>query len=252
MRIFKALFLLFAFVVSLNASSVTVAAAANVSYAMKALATAFSKEQRGVHVRVIVGSSGKLTAQIRNGAPFDVFLSADMRYPKALFKEGAAQQPPVVYAQGALALLSTKRVDLLRGLEVLLQPTIKRIAVANPKTAPYGKAAREALQNAALYERLKHKFIFGESVSQTLSYTLKAADAGLVAKSALYAPSMRLRFKKGRDWIEVDATLYTPIKQGMVLLQRGAHNADAKAFFDFMQSPQAKKILKEYGYRVDE
>ncbi|WP_456452440.1 molybdate ABC transporter substrate-binding protein [Hydrogenimonas sp.] len=240
----RALFLSFFFALSLAAKPVTVAVAANVSYAIDDLIKAYESQHPGQKIRVILGSSGKLTAQIRHGAPYDLFLSADMGYPKALYREGLAIDAPKVYAKGVLALLSPTPRDLSAGLRTLLAPDIRRIALANPKTAPYGKAATEALKKARLYETLKPKFIYGESVSQTLAYTLKAADIGLVAKSALYSPKLR-RYRQGTHWIEIDPALYMPIAQGAVLLKPAA-----RGFYDFLFTPRAKAIFQSYGYRL--
>jgi len=232
-----------------SAGTLHVATAANMSYAMEALKSAFEKHAPDTHIEVMIGGSGKLAAQIRQGAPYDLFLSANMRYPQKLFEMGAAVEKPVMYAQGALVLLSKRPRAFEKGLKLLTSDTIHKIAIANPKTAPYGVAAVEALKKAGLYEALRSKFVYGESISQTITYTLRAADIGLVAKSALMAPQMQ-RFQKGTHWMDIDTVLYTPIAQGMVLLKRAKQNSEAKAFYDFMQSEEAGEILRDYGYRL--
>jgi molybdate transport system substrate-binding protein len=198
-------------------------------------------------VRVILGSSGKLTAQIKNGAPYGLFMSADMAYPEALYREGLAASKPQHYARGALALFTTRTLDLGEGIRLLESDGIKRLAIANPKTAPYGKAAMEAIKKSGLYEKVKSKFVYGESISQTVAYAVTAADIGLIAASSLYSPHMK-QYKKGAHWTLVDPSLYTPIEQGIVLLKSGADNPEYKAFYDFILSPQARKIFKKYGY----
>jgi molybdate transport system substrate-binding protein len=233
----------------LSAGEIKIAVAANVSYAIKPLIQAFHQIHPTMKVEPILGSSGKLTAQIHHGSPVRLFMSADMKYPEALYKEGSAVTKPVVYAQGALALLSVKKQDFSKGLALLQQQSIKKIAIANPKTAPYGVAAAEALTHAKLYEILKPKFVYGESISQTVTYATKAADIGLIAKSSLFSPQMR-HFKKGVNWSDVNSTFYTPISQGMVILKQGKDNAEVKAFYDFMLSDKAKEILKSYGYKI--
>ena len=225
------------------------AVAANVSYAIQDLKTAFSKKNPDINVRVILGSSGKLTAQIKNGAPYHLFMSANMIYPEALYRQKMAVTKPVVYAEGTLAYLSVKPYDLSRGLAILSDESVKRIAVANPKTAPYGKATREALKNAGLYDAIKSKFIFGESISQTVSYVVTAADLGFIAKSSLYSKQMK-QYKEGKNWREVDPKLYTPIAQGIVILKRGESNPEVKAFYDFILSDEGKEILKKFGYQI--
>lgn len=232
-----------------SAGEISIAVAANVSYAIETLKQEFKVEHPETKVNVILGSSGKLTAQIRNGAPYDLLLSANMKYPDALYKEKMAVTVPVIYAQGALALLSVKERNYCAEMYVLKSPDIKKIAIANPKTAPYGVAAVEALKNAKLYEKLKEKFVYGESISQTITYATTAADIGIIAKSSLYSPQMA-HFKEAIHWSDVDETLYTPIDQGMVILKRGEDNAEVKAFYDFMLSQKAKEILKSFGYKV--
>ncbi len=234
---------------TLWSGTITVAAAANVTYAMDALKKAFHELYPQIDLQVTIASSGKLTAQIRHGAPYDLLLSADMKFPQALFHEGLAVTRPLVYAQGSLVLLSTRKLPVEKGLAVLKDSRVKRIAVANPKTAPYGIAAEQVLRHSGLYDTLKPRFIFGESVGQTLTYALKAADAGLVAKSALMSPKLAY-LKKGEAWIDLDPSLYTPIDQGIVLLKRAERNSDAAAFFAFMFTKKARSILKAYGYQL--
>jgi molybdate transport system substrate-binding protein len=174
-------------------------------------------------------------------------MSANMKYPNSLYHDKKTVNKPVVYAKGSLALLSVKKRDFKSGLEILRNKDIKKIAVANPKTAPYGKAAFEALKNAKLLEELKPKFVFGQSISQTVAFTIKAADIGIIAKSALFNPKLS-NFKEGENWIEVDSKLYTPIKQGIVMIK---DSKSAKAFYDFILSKSAKEIFKKYGYIVE-
>lgn len=233
----------------LNAGTITVAAAANVSYAMEDLKKAFNRVHPDIKVKVTLGSSGKLTAQIKNGAPYQLFMAANMKYPEALYKEGIAITKPLVYARGSLAYLSRKKIDFSQGILVVVDPKIKRVAVANPKTAPYGKAAVEALKKGGVYENAKRKFVYGESISQTVAYAITAADIGLIAKSSLFSPKMA-RFKKGIHWADVDPKLYTPINQGIVMLKKGMSESDVAAFYTFILSSQAKKIFKNYGYLV--
>jgi len=246
----KNIFLLFVFaVMSLHAGKIRIACAANVSYAIAPLVEAFKLEHPETNIELILGSSGKLTAQIKHGAPYDLFLSANMRYPQALYEADMSLDKPRLYAQGALALLSVKARQNWHALTVLQSPEIKKIAIANPKTAPYGVATVEALKNAGVYETLKDKFVYGESISQTIIYATTAADIGIVAKSSLYAPQM-LKYKQGIHWSDVDERLYAPIDQGMIMLKQAEANAEVKAFYDFMLSAKAKEILRSFGYKV--
>ena len=245
----KIIVTLFVLTLSLQAKTITIAVAANVSYAIEELKTDFSQQYPDIRVRVILGSSGKLTAQIKNGAPYGLFMSANMKYPQALYKEKLAITKPLVYAQGALAYLSIKKRDFSQGISLLTDQSIRRIAIANPKTAPYGMAAFEALKNAKLLDTLNSKFIYGESISQTVSYAVTAADIGLIAKSSLYSTRMS-HFIKGVNWASVNPTLYTPIKQGIVLLKESKNSPEYRAFYDFILSESAKQIFKRYGYII--
>ncbi len=247
-KIFLILVLLTSF---MFAKQINVAVAANVSYAIDDLIKEFKKNHPDVEVKIVLGSSGKLTAQIKNGAPYDLFMSANMKYPQTLYSIGFAINEPIVYAKGSLAMLSAQPKELSEGLKILENSSIKKIAIANPKTAPYGIATKEALENSKLYEKIKDKIVFAESISQTVSYTVTAADIGFVAKSSLYSPKMT-RFKKGVNWMEVDKSLYNPINQGIVILKKAKDSYEAKAFFEFIQSNNAKKIFKDYGYQVNE
>ena len=230
----------------LSAKEIQIAVAANVSYAIKDLKKAFHKKYPKTQVNVILGSSGKLTAQIKFGAPYGLFMSANMKYPNMLYKEKIAKTKPVVYAQGALALWSVKKQDYTKGISVLKNADIHKIAIANPKTAPYGEAAKELLENVKLYSVLKEKFVYGESISQTISYTSTVADIGLIAKSALFSPQMS-RYKKNIHWSDINASSYTPINQGMVILKE---SEEIRAFYDFILSSEAKEILKKFGYTI--
>ena len=232
-----------------QAGTIKIAVAANVSYAIDELKKAFNQQHPNTKVLVTLGGSGKLVAQIKHGAPYQLFMSADMMYPEALYKAGVAIRKPVVYAQGGLAYFSGKEQDFSLGMELTKQSKIRKIAVANPKTAPYGKATEEALKNAGVYDAVKRKFVYGESISQTVSYAVTATDLGFIAKSSLYSPRMS-QYKEGVHWSEVNSTLYTPINQGIVLLKRAKGNDEVKAFYDFMLSPKAQEILRDFGYSI--
>jgi molybdate transport system substrate-binding protein len=231
------------------AGEIKIAVAANVSYTINPLIKAFNKIYPDTKVQVTLGSSGKLTAQISHGAPYALFMSANMKYPQRLYHDSIAITRPLVYAQGKLAYLSTKKRDFTQGVKLLISSEIEKIAVANPQTAPYGIAAAEALKKAGVNKQLKEKFVYGESISQTLSFTLHAADIGLVAKSSLYSPKLS-HLKEGVHWAEVDSALYTPINQGVVILKEGDASAEVAAFYAFLFSKKAADIFKAYGYIV--
>lgn len=245
----KVVFILGLLASSMFAGSINIAVAANVSYAIDELITKFNESNPDTKVQVTLGSSGKLTAQIKNGAPYQVFLSANMKFPQALHVEGVAITKPVVYAQGSLAMLSAKKLNLAEGIDVIKSAKVEKIAIANPKTAPYGKAALEAITKKGLLEQTQKKFVYAESITQTVAYALTAADIGFIAKSSLYSPKMKA-YKHNEHWVEVDATLYTPIDQGIVILKNATDNQEAKAFYDFMLSEEAKGIFRKFGYLV--
>ncbi|MEA1982401.1 MAG: molybdate ABC transporter substrate-binding protein, partial [Campylobacterota bacterium] len=219
------------------------------SYAIKSLIKEFNKKNPDINVRVTLGGSGKLVAQILHGAPYDLFMSANMKYPQALYKKSLAITEPIVYAQGSLAYLSSQKHNFSDIYSLLNSNAIKKIAIASPKTAPYGAASVEAFKKAGLYEELKKKLVYGESISQTLSYTLSAVDMGLIAKSALYSPKLAY-LKEGVNWSSVDTKLYTPIKQGVVILKRAQNNRAVENFYTFVLSDTGRKILKDFGYIV--
>ena len=245
----KIIFALALLASSMFANTITVAVAANVSYAINELVAEFNKTNPDTKVQVTLGSSGKFTAQIESGAPFDVFMSADMKFPKSLFEKGLATTEPALYAQGSLAMLSSKQLDFSKGINLVTDPNIAKIAVANPKTAPYGTAAVEAMKNANVLDKVESKFVYAESISQAVTYATTAADVGFIAKSSLYDEKMS-KYKENINWVSVDPSLYTAIDQGIVVLKNTKEEASAKAFYDFILGEKAKEIFIKFGYLV--
>jgi molybdate transport system substrate-binding protein len=238
--------LLLAFIVPACAESLTVAVAANVQYAFDDLRAAFKKET-GNDVQPVYNSSGKFAAQIMNGAPFDVFLSADMTYPEKLHAAGFSTDAPKAYAYGALVLWTMRDLDLNHWQRTLVDPMVAKIAVANPKTAPYGAETLKALTHLKLDTALRPKLVFGESIAQTNQYIYStAADAGFTAKSVVLSPTMR---GKGK-WIDLPKGSYQPIVQGAVILMHGQQNHPvlARQFYDFLFSEKSRAIFERYGY----
>ncbi|MBD3796355.1 MAG: molybdate ABC transporter substrate-binding protein [Campylobacterales bacterium] len=238
------------FTSALFAGEINIAVAANVSYAFDELKAEFAKTHPQTKIQVTLGSSGKLTAQIKNGAPYGIFMAANMKFPQSLYEDKIAITKPAVYAQGALAYLSAKQQDFSKGIMLLEDNTIQKIAIANPKTAPYGAAAIQAINNAGIYTKVEKKFVFAESISQTVTYATTAADIGMIAKSSLYSDQMKA-YKKGVNWEAVDPKLYTPIEQGIVLIRGSEKNPEYKTFYDFILSQKAKEIFRAYGYIVE-
>jgi molybdate transport system substrate-binding protein len=228
------------------ADTLTVAVAANVQYTFDDLQTEF-KRDTGHDLKPVFNSSGKFAAQIMSGAPFDVFLSADMEFPEKLYKEGFTAAAPKAYAYGVLVLWTMNDFDLKNWQSTLAGPAVKKIAIANPKTAPYGREAVSALNHLKLYEALRPKFVYGESIAQTNQYIhSKAADAGFTAKSVVASPEMQGQ----GTWIELPKDAYQPIAQGAVILRHGQQTKPklAQQFYDFMYSAKARAILERHGY----
>jgi molybdate transport system substrate-binding protein len=228
------------------AQEIIVAVAANVQFAMQDIEKVY-EQKSGLAIKTVISSSGKLTAQIQNGAPFDVFLSADMKYPDTLYAAGFAGTKPRVYAYGALVLWTMKDWDLSQGIKILPEAKIQKIAIANPQTAPYGEEAVKLLKHYQIYEGVAPKLVYGESIAQVNQYIFsQAAEAGITAKSVVLSPEMK---GKGK-WVEIDHRAYSPIAQGAVILKHGSknHPQAAQAFYDFLFSEAAGKILQDYGY----
>jgi len=226
---------------------VRVAAAADLKFAMEELSKEF-ESKTGTRVDVTAGSSGNFFAQIQSGAPFDLFFSADMEYPRKLEAAGIVEAGTLCeYAQGQIVIWvpANTEADVVReGWNALLDQQVQRIAIANPEHAPYGRAAVAALQKAGIYERVKRKLVYGESVSQAAQFVESGnAQAGIVALSLALAPGM----KRGRTWI-VPAETYPPIRQGAVMLRSANNKSAARAFLDFVRSASGHKILEAYGF----
>jgi len=233
----------------LHAQEVTVAAAADLQFAFQDVAARFEK-QSGAHVKLIFGSSGNFFAQLQNGAPFDLFFSADVSYPQKLEAAGLTEPGTLYrYATGKIVLWVPKdsTLDLRRGLAVLLDPGVRKIAIANPEHAPYGRAAVAALQHGKIYEQTSSKFVLGENISQAASFVVSgSADAGIVALSLALAPSMK---EKGK-YVEIPASEYPPIEQAAVILKSSAQKETARRFLSFLKEPAILDLMRNYGFAV--
>jgi len=234
MRFIFAILLLTHFI---YATTLNVAIAANLTYVFPDIIKEFNKKYPNIKINTIISSSGKLASQIIHKAPYDIFLSANMKYPQNLYNMGLVKTKPKVYATGALVVFSTKYH--IKNLYDLLDKKYQKIAIANKLTAPYGKAAYEVLNKKNLYKKLQKKFIYGQSVGQTLTFSFKA-DAGFVAKSYFYSDKL-----KKYHYLPINNNLYSPIKQAIVLI---SDKKEAKQFYDFILSDVAKNIFKSYGY----
>ena len=231
------------------ADKLSLAAAANLIYALESLQAAFRKTEPATQVTVVTGASGSLVAQIQNGAPFDVFLSADLEYPEKLVSLGLADAASFTkFAVGRLVLWTTRPgVDVSSVAALVRDPATKKIAVANLTTAPYGQAAREALTKLGLWPEAEAKIVLGENITQTAQFVETGnADAGFVAMSLVLSPRLKDR---GR-WLEIDAALYAPLEQGAVITRHGAGNPAAARFLRFLRGPEARAVFERFGYRL--
>jgi molybdate transport system substrate-binding protein len=228
------------------AEQVLVAVAANFVPPFREIAIEFERTT-GHNVQVAAGSSGNFYSQIKNGAPFDVFFSADNERPKLLGEEGfGVKDSRFTYAIGRLVLWSPN-ADLIKGEETLRFKQYKRLAMANPKTAPYGVAAMEAMQKLELWEGIQSQIVMGESLGQTMGFIESGnAQLGFVALSQVMDPKIK---GKGSRW-DVPNNLHEPIQQDVILLTKGKNNPAAKALMEFIGSPQAKAIIERYGYEL--
>jgi molybdate transport system substrate-binding protein len=232
--------------------TINVAAAADLSAALQEIAANYEKRS-GVEVKLSFGASGALTQQIQNGAPFDVFFSADMDYPRQLIAAGHADAATVYrYAVGQLVLWASKDSPLdveHKGIEVLLDPSVKKIAIANPQHAPYGRAAVAALRHYDLYEKVSERLVLGENVSQAAQFAESGnAQVGFIALAHAIAPAMQ---GKGKYWV-VPAEAYPTLDQGVVAISHSAHRQDAAAFLEYVKSAEAVAVLRRYGFSLPE
>jgi molybdate transport system substrate-binding protein len=230
-------------------SKLTVAVAANMQYTIQELITAFNQTNK-TKIDVVLGASGKLTQQILNGAPFDIFISADAAFPQKLADNHFTLEVPKVYAQGLLVLWSVKpTVQPAKDLKLLVSPGIKSIAIANPKTAPYGSAAAAILKKYNLYSIVSSKLVTGESITQTSQFiATQNADIGFTAKAIVISNEMK---GKGK-WVELNPGDYPPIEQAAALLKHAheSNETEAKNFYNFLYSAKAKTIYNKFGYIV--
>ena len=226
-----------------------VAAAADLQFVMPELAQQFEK-QSGTKLVVSFGSSGNFFSQIHNGAPFDLFFSADLNYPKKLDAAGLCDPGTLqTYASGRIVIWAPANSSLdvtSLGWKALLDPAIKKIAIANPDHAPYGQAAVAALKSAGIYEQVKDKLVYGENISQTAQFVQSGnAQAGILALSLVLAPAMR----RGHQW-EIPQKLYPPLEQGAAVLTSSKDKTLARSFLQFVQSRQGRDILARWGFRT--
>jgi molybdate transport system substrate-binding protein len=231
------------------APAVKVAAAADLKFAMAELASQFEK-QSGAKLDITYGSSGNFLTQIENGAPFDLFFSADSEYPKKLEAAGLAEPGTLrEYAVGHIVIWTPNDSGINAakdGWKCLLDQRVRKIAIANTEHAPYGRAAVAAMKKAGVYEQVKDKLVYGENISQAAEFVQSGnAQAGIVALSLAVSPAM----KNGNRW-EIPANTHPPIKQAVVLLEASNNKDAARGFLEFVSGPQGRQILERFGFTV--
>lgn len=235
------------------AAELTVAAAANIQFALDEVIATFHTRHTGIRVRVAYGSSGNFFAQIQNQAPYDVFLSADLDYPRKLVRAGQAFDTNVfLYATGRIVVWASTNATVnpeTLGLQALLAPGVRKIAIANPRHAPYGVAAVAALKALRVYEQVEPKLVYGEDIAQTAQFVQSGnADLGLLALALVSAPRLR---EAGRYW-EIPPDTHPPVEQGGIILKRTKEPAAARAFRDFLLGEPGRAVLKRHGFHLPE
>jgi molybdate transport system substrate-binding protein len=232
-----------------NAQDLTVAAAADLQSVMQEISTRFQKET-GKTVKVIYGSSGNFLQQIQNGAPFDMFFSANLDYPKKLEAGGLTEAGTFYeYAIGKIVVWvpNDSKLDISSGLPSLLNPAVNKVAIANPLHAPYGQAAVAAMKKEDVYEKLANKFVMGENISQTASFALSGSvDAGIIALSLALSPNLK---DKGR-FAEIPTKDYPPIEQACVILKSSQHKDAARVFLSFIKTSAITDLFRAYGFSL--
>ncbi len=245
------LILIFVFSPSVKAGeNILIAAASNLRFAMHEICNTFQESNPSIQTKVSYGSSGNFFAQIKQGAPFDIFFSANASYPKQLENEEyTVKGMQKVYAVGKIVLWvpNISKVDPDMGLQIIDLTELKKLAIANPKHAPYGRAAEESLRYYGMWDKAKEKLIYGENISQTAQFVhTGAADAGIIALSLAVSPKM---LHEGRYWV-IPVESYSNIEQVYAVLQKGKGKKSIKEFLNFLEGDQGKKILTRYGFVI--
>jgi molybdate transport system substrate-binding protein len=229
------------------AEELNVAAASDLNFAFQEIAKKYQQDT-GNTLKLSFGSSGNFFAQIQNGAPFDLYFSADIDFPRRLETAGQAEPGTLwKYAVGKIVLWvpNVSKLDLSRGMNVLRDTSINKIAIANPKHAPYGRAAEAAMKKAGVYEAASSKLVLGENISQAAQFIDSGnAEIGIIALSLALAPSMQSR---GR-YVEVPANLYPPIEQGAIIIKSSAKKETARQFLDYLKRPEIQSIFRKFGF----
>ena len=224
----------------------TIVVAANLKTAMDSIAKVYQQKNPADNIQILYGASGKFYEQIANGAPFDVFFSADMGFPTKLKESRFAISTVKLYAIGRLAIWSKKIDPNIQKMNSLLDPKVKKISIANPVTAPYGTKAVESMKRNKIYNSVKNNLVYGENIAQAAQFVaFGAADIGIIALSDVLSPAMKK--ERGKYYV-IPQESHAPLEQACVILKHGKGNATALKFYDYISSDKAKAILKYYGY----
>lgn len=242
------LFLLLPGTVSGAEDRLLIAAASDLRFALDEIGKHFHEQNPDVQVDIVYGSSGKMTTQILNGAPYDIFFSADIDFPRQLQKAGFTATEPAVYALGRIVIWSRRLNASAFTLQDLADPLIRRIAIAQPTHAPYGQRAREALIAAGVWDAVQPKLVFGENIAHAAQMVeSEAADAGIIALSLALFPAMA-----ERGYALIDDALHQPLTQGFVIARHGKDNEAAHAFARHMQTAEAREVMERFGFVLPE
>jgi molybdate transport system substrate-binding protein len=247
MKLVKFLLLACALLLSMpaNAEKITVAAASDLKFAMDEIVTTFKKDNPGDEVEVVFGSSGNSHTQIQQGAPYDLFFSADIGFPRELAEKGLAASDAKPYAIGRIVLWSASLDATKMTLASLADPKITRVAIANPKHAPYGKRAEEALRASGLWEKVEPKLVYGQTIVQATQFVQTGnAQVGIIALSLASNPEL---VQKGGYWL-IPENLHEPLEQGFIITKRAEGNELAKRFADYMDSKPVRAVMTKYGF----
>jgi molybdate transport system substrate-binding protein len=224
----------------------TIVIAANLKTAMDSIAKVYKQKNPADNIQILYGASGKFYEQIANGAPFDVFFSADMSFPTKLKESHFAISTVKLYAIGRIAIWSKKIDPNIQKMNSLLDPKVKKISIANPVNAPYGAKAVESMKRSKIYNNVKTNLVYGENIAQAAQFVaFGAADIGIIALSDVLSPAMKK--ERGKYYV-IPQENHAPLEQGCVILKHGKGNATALRFYDYISSDKAVAILKYYGY----
>jgi molybdate transport system substrate-binding protein len=227
--------------------NITIAAAADLKFALDEIVVSFKRIHSDARIETIYGSSGQFSTQIRQGAPYDLYFSADISYPRALESEGYAASRAKPYAVGRIVLWGSSLDIGKMTLADLADPSIRKIAIANPRHAPYGKRAEEALRTAGVWEKVESKLVYGENVSQTAQFVQSGnAQVGIIALSLALSPELA---KQG-SFVLIPDSLHQPLEQGYIITRRAAANPLAHEFARYIAGKEARTIMRRYGFAL--